>query len=302
MKNKHLLALTDISSQNLNDIIDLGIELKKTRGQSDYMPLKGKSIGMVFTKSSTRTRISFEVGISELGGYPLFLGKNDLQLGRGENMSDTAKVMSRYLHAVVIRTHEHSGIETFAKHSEIPVINALTDKLHPCQLLADLMTIKEYSGHLENIKVAFLGDGASNMANSWIIAAKMMNMDLRIAAPEGYHPDLKIYDSAQGNGSLTVISDVSEAVKDVDYIYTDVWVSMGFEEEAKERIKILQPYQVNSKLVSLASDNVRIMHCLPAYRGKEITAEVLDGEKSIVWDEAENRLHAQKALLAKILE
>lgn len=299
---KHLLSLADMTPKELIDLLDLADLLKAERGNPSHKPLAGKSIGMIFTKSSTRTRVSFEVGIQELGGTALFLSKNDIQIGRSESMSDTAEVLSRYLHGIVIRCDEHETFLDYVSHSKVPVINALTDDFHPCQLLADMQTIREHLGRLDGVKAAYIGDGASNMANSWILAAKLAGMDLRIGAPKEFQPTEEVLAMGQGSGTVTVYDDPAEAVKGAEVIYTDVWVSMGFEEEAKERLEILKPYQVNDELVANADKDVKIMHCLPAYRGKEITASVLDGPQSIIWDEAENRLHAQKAVLQTLIK
>ena len=231
----------------------------------------------------------------------MFLDHDDLQLGRGESMSDTAKVLNRYIHAVAIRTHKHSSLVEFARHSTIPVINALTDQFHPCQLLADLLTILEHRGGLEGTKVTYIGDGANNMANSWVLAAKLAGMELRIGAPPEFQPSDSFLKSAVGNGVIKVTDDPVEAVKGADIIYTDVWVSMGFEKESSARLRKLAPYQVNRELVKHANRDVKVMHCLPAHREQEITAEILDGPHSIIWDQAENRLHAQKAVLANLL-
>lgn len=294
---KNFLSLNDISNEELLTLLDDAVKFKKFRGQNDQ-PLKGKTIGLIFLKSSTRTRISFEVAVNELGGYPMFLDQNALQLGRGESLEDTAKVLQRYIHAIVIRGHEHDVISQFAEAAQLPVINALTDMYHPCQLLADLMTIQEYSGKLEGIKVAFLGDCLCNMANSWALAAAKTGIDLRFAGPAKFLPTEDYLNNLAPNANICLTENPLEAVKDADYIYTDVWVSMGFEDEAEERMKIFTPFQVNDTVVQAASDNVKVLHCLPAYRGKEITAEVLDGPKAIVWDQAENRLHVQKAAMA----
>ncbi len=302
IKPKHILSLQDFTEDELEDLLTFAAQLKIERSNIDRNKLLvGKTIAMIFSKASTRTRVSFQAGIYELGGNSLFLDHNDLQLGRGESMSDTAKVLNRYIHAVVIRTHKHESLVEYAQHSTIPVINALTDKFHPCQLLADLLTIKVNSGRLEGIKVAYLGDGASNMAYSWAVAAKLAGIELRIGAPSRFQPDLSFTESLSGKGVVIVTDDPHQAVKDVDYIYTDVWVSMGFESEVEEREKLLMPYQVNNQIVKSASSGVKIMHCLPAKRGQEITSDVLDGPRSIIWDEAENRLHVQKAVLAKLV-
>lgn len=302
MNSKHLLSLCDIRPDEIRGILSTAADLKQTRGQPDVpRPLAGNSIGMIFSKSSTRTRVSFQVAVYELGGHSMFFDREQLQLGRGESMPDTAKVLSRYLHAVVIRTHEHAGLVEYARYSTIPVINALTDKFHPCQLLADLQTIAENSGGLEGVRVAYLGDGASNLANSWAVAARLTGIQLCVGAPEGFHPDLSVLDRVDGNGQVEVSTDPIQAVTNADFIYTDVWVSMGFEAEADDRLRTLAPYQVNQSLLAHAAADVKVMHCLPAYRGKEITADVLDGPQSIVWDQAENRLHVQKAVLSKLI-
>ena len=254
---------------------------------------------MIFAKSSTRTRVSFEVGISELGGYPLYLDQSKMQVGRGESVADTAKVLSRYLHGVVIRTYSHSDVEELAAESTMPIINALTDDFHPCQILTDLFTIYEYSGRVEGIKLVYVGDGDNNMANSFILAAGLAGLELVIAAPEKYRPNLELMKRFP---NVVWEKDPIKAVENADYIYTDVWVSMGFEDERTERFEILKDYQVNSKLVEAASADVKVLHCLPAHRGEEISAEVLDSDKAIVFDQAENRLHVQKAILALLFD
>ncbi len=301
MQAKHLLTLADLEPAEIDGLISLAIELKANRGAAEAKPLSGKTVAMIFSKSSTRTRVSFQVGIYELGGHSMFLDHGDLQLGRGETMSDTAKVMNRYVHAVVIRSKSHEGILEYARHATIPVINALTDRYHPCQLLADLQTIQECKGRLAGVRVAYLGDGANNMAQSWAVAAKLTGIQLTIGAPTGFYPDLDHVNTLAGSGSIRLTDDPFDAVAGADFIYTDVWVSMGFEAESEERIKKLTPYQVNEALVAHAGDAVRIMHCLPAKRGMEITSGVLDGPRAIIWDEAENRLHAQKAVLTQIM-
>ncbi len=300
---KDLLTVEEISRQDLSRIFRLASKMKEQRSSFRKKPLAGKSVGMIFSKSSTRTRVSFEVGIRELGGFSIFLDQNDLQLGRGETIHDTAMVLSRYLHAVVIRTFKHEDVMDFAKFANIPVINALTDRFHPCQILTDLFTIYEYSERLEGIKVAYLGDCANNTSNSLILAAKLAGIELRLSSPELYKPEKSIMDNDSiGSGSVTWTPDPVKAVEDADYIYTDVWVSMGFEKETKHRLVSLRPYQVNSKIVAAAGPGVRIMHCLPARRGEEITDEVLDSHNSIVFDQAENRLHVQKAILTLLLQ
>ncbi len=297
--NKDLLSVADISKKDLEKIFNLSAKLKKERGQSDYKPLAGKSIGMIFAKASTRTRVSFEVGISELGGYPLYLDQSKMQVGRGESVADTAKVLSRYLHGVVIRTYSHSDVEELAAESTMPIINALTDDFHPCQILTDLFTIYEYSGRVEGIKLVYVGDGDNNMANSFILAAGLAGLELVIAAPEKYRPNIELMKRFP---NVVWEKDPVKAVENADYIYTDVWVSMGFEDERTERFEILKDYQVNSKLVAAASPDVKILHCLPAHRGEEISAGVLDSDKAIVFDQAENRLHVQKAVLALLFD
>jgi ornithine carbamoyltransferase len=297
--NKDLLSVADISKSDLKKIFSLSAKLKKERGQSDYRPLAGKSIGMIFAKSSTRTRVSFEVGIRELGGYPLYMDQSKMQVGRGESVADTARVLSRYLHGVVIRTYSHADVEELAAKSTMPIINALTDDFHPCQILSDLFTIYEYSGRIDGIKLVYVGDGDNNMANSFILAAGLADLELVIAAPEKYRPNPELMKQFP---KVTWEKDPVKAVKNADYIYTDVWVSMGFEDEKAERFKKLKDYQVNSKLVAAASPDVKILHCLPAHRGEEITDEVMDSDKAIVFDQAENRLHVQKAILALLFD
>lgn len=296
---KDLLSVADISKSDLEKIFALSAKLKKERGQSDYKPLAGKSIGMIFAKASTRTRVSFEVGITELGGYPLYMDQGRMQVGRGETVGDTAKVLSRYLHGVVIRTYSHADVEELAAESNMPIINALTDDFHPCQILTDLFTIYEYSGKVEGIKLVYVGDGDNNMANSFILAAGLAGLELVVAAPEKYRPNPELMERFP---NVVWEKDPIKAVENADYIYTDVWVSMGFEEEKAERFEILKDYQVNSNLIAAASPDVKILHCLPAHRGEEISAEVLDSDKAIVFDQAENRLHVQKAVLALLFD
>ena len=297
--NKDLLSVADISKSDLEKIFALSAKLKKERGQSNYKPLAGKSIGMIFAKASTRTRVSFEVGITELGGYPLYMDQGKMQVGRGETVGDTAKVLSRYLHGVVIRTYSHADVEELAAESTMPIINALTDDFHPCQILTDLFTIYEYSGKVEGIKLVYVGDGDNNMANSFILAAGLAGLELVIAAPEEYRPNPELMERFP---NVVWEKDPVKAVENADYIYTDVWVSMGFEEEKAERFEILKDYQVNSNLVAAASPDVKILHCLPAHRGEEISADVLDSDRAIVFDQAENRLHVQKAVLALLFD
>jgi len=300
---KDLLTVEDLTSGDLKKLLALATVMKAKRLTWEQAPLKGKSIGLIFAKSSTRTRVSFEVGIHELGGNALFLDKNDLQLGRGETIEDTAKVLGRYIHGVIIRTYKHSDVVEFAKYAHLPVVNALTDDFHPCQILTDLFTINEFSGKLQGVKIAYVGDCSSNMANSLILAAKLAGLHLTLASPEEYKPDQELMQS--GNieyGSISWSTNVDEVVKDVDYIYTDVWVSMGQEDEKEERLAKFADYQVNLDILQKASPGVKVMHCLPAHRGEEITKEVLELSNSIIFDQAENRLHVQKAILTMLLD
>ena len=294
---KDLLTLRDVSPAELEEIFALTSRLKKERGTFEGNTLKGKSIGLIFAKSSTRTRVSFEVGVHELGGNPLYLDSTKMQLGRGETVADTAHVLSRYLHGLVIRTFSQADVEELAREANFPVINALTDDYHPCQILADLMTIKEYSGTTK-VKTVFVGDGASNIANSLMLGAKLSGMHLVVASPREFAPNAEIL--AECAPYAEWCEDPVEAMKDADYVYTDVWVSMGFEEERARRMEILKPYQVNKKLVANASKNVKFLHCLPAHRGEEVSEDVMDSDMSIVFDEAENRLHVQKAVMSMI--
>ena len=263
-------------------------------------PLAGQCWALIFSKSSTRTRVSFEVGIRELGGSVMFLSSADIQLGRGEPIEDTARVMGRMLDGAVIRTFLQSDVEVFAEYSQIPTINALTDDEHPCQILADLQTIREKLGGVEGRTVCFIGDGACNVARSWVWAAARLDFELRIAAPEGYQPDAQLLERARQTGRIIVCADPLEAVRGADVLYTDVWVSMGKEEEAGERLRVMAPYQINDRLLKSAAPAAIVMHCLPAYRGKEITAETFEAHAATLFDQAENRLHAQKAILQLI--
>ncbi len=298
---KDLLTLRDITREDLEVILDLAAKLKRDRKTSTEKPLLGKSIGLIFAKSSTRTRVSFEVGVHELGGFPLYLDQSKMQMGRGETVPDTAHVLSRFLHGIVIRTFAHKDVEELARCASIPVINALTDEYHPCQLLADMLTIREHSGRCDSsIKLAFYGDGRSNMANSMILAARLTGMELVISAPEEEAPRADVMENAP---NVSWEPDPVKAAKDVDYFYTDVWVSMGFEEERARRMKIFQPYQVNEKLFAVAHKDAKFLHCLPAHRGEEVSAGIMDDPKrSIVFDEAENRLHAHKAVMSLLMK
>ena len=298
--NKDFLTLQDINQDEMWQIFELAAKLKKERDTIDFKPLAGKSIGLIFAKSSTRTRVSFEVGVHELGGNPLYLDQGKMQIGRGsETVGDTAHVLSRYLHGIVIRTYAHAEVEELAREANIPVINALTNEYHPCQLLADLFTIYEYSGKLDrSVKVGFYGDGRSNIANSMILAARLSGIDLVVCAPEEERPDEALM---AGAPNVRWESDPKKAAKDLQYIYTDVWVSMGFEEERERRMKLFRPYQVTAELFEHAAKDAKFLHCLPAHRGEEVAAEVLDSPRSIVFDEAENRLHVQKAVMTMLM-
>jgi ornithine carbamoyltransferase len=298
---KHLLSVLDAQDQVWN-ILEEARAFKS--GEAVNKPLKGKTLAMVFEKASTRTRISFEVAMFQLGGFGLYLSASDLQLGRGEIIEDTAKAMSRYVDGVMIRAKKHEDVLKFASFSNVPVINGLTNLEHPCQALTDIFTVKERKGNL-NVQMAFLGDG-NNVCNSLLLIAPVVGMDIKVACPYGYEPDSNILKKAiklasiSGSG-IEVTSNVSEAVNGADVIYTDVWVSMGDEDEEAQRIKDFQDYQVNHKILKMADKEAMVMHCLPAIRGREITEDVLNGPKSAVWDQAENRLHVQKAILNKLL-
>lgn len=296
---KDFLALTDFSREEMLAFIDRAVTLKEMRNRGiPHQPLKGKTLGMIFNKHSTRTRISFEVGMVDLGGHPIFLTGEQLQLKRGETLADSARVLSRYLDGILIRTYEYEEVEELARHATIPVINGLTDLNHPVQVLSDLLTIQEKLGRIEGVKIAYVGDG-NNVTYSWIAAASIMGMHLTVASPKDCKPQKP--KKMGKTGKIEIMEDPFKAVKDADVIYTDVWVSMGQEKQAKQKIKKLKKYQINQKLVDAAKKNVLIMHCLPAHREEEITSEVLDGKHSIVLDQAENRLHLQKAILEKLL-
>ena len=298
----HLLKLMDLSSKQINEILNLADQLKfeKKNGIEHHL-LKGKTLGMIFSKSSTRTRVSFEVGMYDLGGSALFLSSRDLQIGRGEPVEDTARVLSRYVDGIMIRTFAQKEVEDLAKYGFIPVINGLTDYCHPCQVLADLMTIREYKGGFAGTKLCYIGDG-NNMTNSLIVGGIKMGMEVSVACPKGYEPDAEIMKWAAKNGKFTCTSDVMEAAKNADVLYTDVWASMGQESEAEERKKIFKGYQINAEVMSVADKKAMVMHCLPAHREEEITAEVFEAHANEIFDEAENRLHAQKAVLVKCFQ
>ena len=300
---RHLLTGREFDRAALEKLIETTASLKAGRGKANQpRPLEGKSIGMIFAKSSTRTRVSFEVGIHELGGQPIYLDESKTQMGRGETIADTARVLSRFLHGIVIRTFRQSDVEGLAQYGSIPIVNALTDDYHPCQAFADLFTIWERKGKLEGLKMAYLGDGASNMANSLMMACKLAGMTFAIGAPEEFRPRQAIMDEDLGPGKVEWTTNPVEAMKDADFVYTDVWVSMGFEKESRERMKILDPYRLDMKMLGNARADVKVMHCLPAHRGEEITDEVMESEHSIVFDEAENRLHMHKAILCTLFQ
>jgi ornithine carbamoyltransferase len=307
LKGKDLLTLADLEPQEIIALLEKAVLLKeKTLKKQFDQPLKGKILGMIFDKSSTRTRVSFEVGMIQLGGSALYLNGNDLQLGRGETVADTAQVLSQYLDGIMIRTFSHKSVEELADHADIPVINGLTDLYHPCQALADLLTIYEKKRKLKGLKLAYIGDG-NNVAHSLMIACTKVGMDVSIASPKGYFPDKTITarceDLAKQSGSNMVITESPlEAVQGADIIYTDVWTSMGQELENEKRLNDFHDYQVNEELLKAAKEDYLFMHCLPAHRGEEVTAEVIDGQHSVVFEQAGNRLHVQKALLVEILK
>ncbi len=301
---KDFLSIADLTREEIFAIFDLSRELKeKTRRREEHHLLKGYTLAMVFAKPSARTRISFETGIYQLGGYALYLAPTDIGIGKREAVKDIARVISRYNDLIMARLFDHADIEELAEYSTVPVINGLTDYNHPCQIMADAFTILEHLGTLENIKITYVGDG-NNIANSWINLASRIPLNLVICTPRNYEPDKATLENAlrAGLSKIEVLSDPIEAVKDADVIYTDVWASMGQEAEAEERKKIFRPYQVNAALLKHAKKEVKVMHCLPAHRGDEITDEVLDGPHSIVFDEAENRMHVQKAIMVKLVE
>ena len=292
---KNLLSIESLSAAEILGILDLAKKLKAGRGHDTSRPLAGECWGLIFSKSSTRTRVSFEVGIRELGGESLFLSSADIQLGRGEPIEDTARVLGRMIHGAVIRTYKQSDVETFARLSGIPTINALTDDEHPCQILADLLTIRELRGSLDGVQVAFIGDADCNMGRSWIWAAARLGFGLRLACPDLYRPPADLLERA--GGAVTITRDPEEAARGADILYTDVWVSMGKEEEAEHRAAQFAPYQINDRVVAAAAPKAHVLHCLPAYRGKEIMAEVFERHADAIFRQAENRLHAQKAVM-----
>lgn len=306
MRGKDLLCVHDLSLDEIYRVFAVASELKSELYQGiPHRMLSGKSLGMIFRKSSTRTRVSFEVGIWQLGGYGLYLNADDIQLGRGESISDTAKVLSRYLDGIMIRTYDHEEVVELAEHSSVPVINGLTDLFHPCQALADMFTAYEKRGTLAGLKLAFIGDG-NNVANSLLLICAKLGVHMSLACPEGYDPPQSVVemaklDAAQSGAQLQIVRDPMEAARDADIVYTDVWASMGQELEKVERAKSFANYQVNRELMAIAKPDALVMHCLPAYRGEEITADVIDGPNSVVLDEAENRLHVQKAIMALLM-
>ena len=298
---KHLLKLSDLTEFEILSILNLADQLKyELKHGIEHKRLNGKTLGMIFTKSSTRTRVSFEVGMHQLGGKALFLSSNDLQIGRGEPIKDTARVLSRYLDGIMIRTFKQSDVEELAEYGSIPIINGLTDYCHPCQVLADLMTIREYKGSFKGLKLCYIGDG-NNMANSLIAGCIKMGMKVSIASPSGFTPDEALVKWGYGQGGLEITDNPEKAAEDADVVYTDVWASMGQEGEAEQRKKAFRGYQVNDKIMAVAKKDAIVLHCLPAHRGEEITEEVLEAHANEIFDEAENRLHAQKAVLVKLL-
>src|ERR671933_494855 len=303
LKGRHYTRVADWSREELEQVLDLADELKELqRRREEHHLLPGRTLGMIFQKPSTRTRVSFEVGIAQLGGAGLYLAAGDLQLGRGETIKDTARVLSRYLDGIMIRTFAQADVDELAEHADIPVINGLTDEFHPCQALADVMTIRERLGGFDDVRVAYLGDG-NNVCHSLMVACGKLGMDFVAATPEGYDPDPEVVEWAReaataAAGSIELVRDPRGAAEGADVLYTDVWTSMGQEEEHARRLHDLEAYRIDEALVSLASERAIVLHCLPAHYGEEITEEVLYSERSAVWDQAENRLHAQKALLA----
>jgi len=303
---KHLISLHDITTDEFEQIFKLTGKLKRQLKEGvQHHLLKGKTLGMIFSKSSTRTRVSFETGMYQLGGYSLFLSSNDIQLGRGETIYDTAKVLSRYIDGIMIRTFDHNDVLELAQYATIPVIKGLTDLMHPCQILADLFTVYEHKGKLKGLKMAYIGDG-NNVANSLLHGCAKVGMHISVASPEGYQCDEQIVaeaieDAKETGAEIELTNDPQKAIKDADVVYTDTWVSMGQEAEKQKRIEIFMPYQVNGKLFSLAKEDAVFLHCLPAYRGYEVTEDVIDGPQSLIFEEAENRLHVQKAIMVLLM-
>ena len=307
LKGRHLTGMTDLSAAEVNLVLKTAMRMKKSHyAGTQKLVLKNRVLAMIFQKPSTRTRVSFEAGIAQLGGVGIYLGAGDMQLGRGETVADTARVISRYVDCIMARVFSHDDIIALAGNSRVPVINGLSDLEHPCQVLADLQTILEKKGKLAGLKLAYVGDGANNMAHSLMVGCAMMGMHVTVGTPKGYDPNPDIEKKAaafakKNRSKLEVLRDPLKAVDGADIIYTDVWASMGQEKEHAKRVRIFKPYQVNSKLVAKAKKNAIVMHCLPAHRGEEITDEVVDGSHSVVFDEAENRLHVQKAIMALVV-
>ena len=298
---KHLLKMLDLSTEEIIDILNLADQLKyELKHGIPHRQLKGKTLGMIFQKASTRTRVSFETGMYQLGGYPLFLSSNDLQIGRGEPVQDTARVLSRYLDGIMIRTFEQKEVEDLAEYGGIPIINGLTDFCHPCQVLADLMTIREFKNSFEGLKMCFIGDG-NNMANSLIVGGLKVGMDVSIACPEGYRPDKQVLDFAKDYEGFFMTDSPMEAAKNADVLITDVWASMGQEDEAEKRRIAFKGYQINDEIMNAANPDAMVMHCLPAHREEEITTKVFEEHANEIFEEAENRLHAQKAVMVKLM-
>ena len=306
MSLEHFISIHDITVDEFHHLIDLGLKLKKEKKQGiPHHILKGKTLAMIFTKSSTRTRVSFETGMYQLGGFPMFLSSNDIQLGRGESIYDTANVLSRFVDGIMIRTYDHQDVLDLAKYGTVPVINGLTDLLHPCQVMADLMTVYEHKGKLEGLKLAYIGDG-NNMTHSLLYGCAKAGMDISVATPKNYEPDAEIVagakeDAKQTGSNIVVTYDPVEAISGADVVCTDTWVSMGQEAEKAERIKVFGDYQINADMFAKSKDDSIFIHCLPAYRGYEVTEDVIDGPRSVIFDEAENRLHAQKAVMAAVM-
>ena len=304
MQNKHLLKLLDLSREEIYEILDLADQLKYERKHGiPHEILKGKTLAMIFSKNSTRTRVSFETGMFQLGGHALFLANSVSQIGRGEPVQDTTRVLSRYCDGIMIRTYDQEEVEGLAAYGNIPVINGLTDFCHPCQVLADLMTIREYKAKLEGLKICYIGDG-NNMANSIIVGGLKCGMDVSIASPQGYHPDQRVLDFTKTvtDAKFVLTGDPMEAARDADVVFTDVWASMGQEQEKAEREKAFVGFQINERLLSVARSDCMVQHCLPAHRGEEITEAVFEGHAGEIFDEAENRLHAQKAVMALLMK
>lgn len=300
--NKDLLSILDLSKEELESMLDTAASLKARRSSGEPTPiLSGKTLGMIFEKASTRTRISFQVGMYELGGTGLFLSSQDMQLGRGEEIRDTARILSRYVSAIMIRAYKHSTVEEMARYATIPVINGLSDREHPCQLLADILTMREHFGDLSDLTVAWVGDG-NNVCNSLMLSSVLTGYEVRVASPAAYLPPASILEEAISRGGrVTRAATPGDAVRDADVVYTDTWISMGSENERKDRLSAFKGYTVDQDLVEKAAPDAVVLHCLPAHRGEEITDAVMEGEQSLIWDQAENRLHAQKALLVRLV-